>query len=593
MTDIIEQTDEITKVLIVDDRPQNLIAMAKSLKPLGVEIIKANSGSEALSLIIEHEFALVLLDVQMPIMDGFETAELMRENKKTEHIPIIFVTAINQEDTNVFKGYRSGAVDFLFKPIDADVLRSKVQVFLDIYNKKTRRLEKVLEELQVIQSELEARNIELAKLAHHDNLTNLANRLEFEREMKNTLARVKRQETLFAILFIDVDNFKIINDSLGHQVGDAILLEVSKRLVEAVREDDVVARLGGDEFAIIMTDLHYTYDASKVANKIEQSFYKPIHIQGNNIPVSLSMGIACYPFAGTEIDTLVKNADIAMYRAKGIAGTNHQYFTLSLQEKYSDRIVIEEALSLALDNQEFYFAYQPIINLADNSIAGMEALMRWNNPKLGEVSPDVFIPIIENIGLMSDIGCWALETICKQYSYWVSLGHDDLQYALNISPMQLQDKSFIELITVILCKTNMPANLIEFELTESVLQDNNETCDDIMKKLPELGVGIAIDDFGTGYSSLTRLKQLPITAIKIDKSFVDDINNKEDEVIIKSVIMLADNLGLKVIAEGIETKIQLEFLRENKCTYGQGFYFHKPLSPSEMTLLLEEGEHGK
>jgi diguanylate cyclase (GGDEF)-like protein len=576
-------------ILIVDDIENNLIALEHALDDLPAKIYKAKSGEEALRLIIGIEFALVLLDVQMPGMDGFETAELMRKNRYTETVPIIFVTAISKEKVHVFKGYQSGAVDYLFKPIDEHVLRSKVQIFLNLYYQKTQRLTGILSDLQQTKTELERRNQELSLLATHDVLTDLPNRRQLEDDLNRCLSSAKRYKTKFAVLFFDVDNFKVINDSYGHTIGDAVLKSVSAKALSCIRQEDFLARLGGDEFAVILTYLRNYDNAGRFAEQMKKLFNEPQDIEGIEVNVSLSIGIACYPLAGKTTEGLLRNADIAMYRAKAEGKNNYQYYTQQLNEEYTHRATIEKSLQQALSNNAFHMVYQTVYELKTLRPAGVEALIRWDDPDLGSVSPAEFIPIAEEIGLIESIGEWIIKTSCEQFAKWYESGLTDMMCAINLSPRQLQQPELLATTRKVLETLSIPPEIITLELTETAIMQNVTDAEALLKAFQDMGIRISIDDFGTGYSSLSRLRQMPIYALKIDQSFVRDVvSDKNDTIIVQAILTLANSLDLETIGEGIESKQQLDFLIEHGCRYGQGFYLSKPLLPEEVTKIFNK-----
>ncbi|MDF1655325.1 MAG: EAL domain-containing protein [Coxiellaceae bacterium] len=584
--------EDMAKILIVDDDKKNLLALEKVLQDLPADIISATSGEEALSLITEHEFAVVLLDVQMPGMDGFETAELMRKNRYTEAIPIIFVTALSKEKIHVFKGYQSGAVDYLFKPIEPFLLQSKVQIFLDIYYQKTQRLVSLLRELQSVKLQLESNNRELQKIASHDSLTELPNRRQFEDELDRCLSYAKRYDDKFALLFVDVDNFKAINDNFGHVMGDNILRLISTKILSKLRQEDFFARLGGDEFAIILTHLNAYEHAGAVAENIRKLFQSRHFIDETNVYVTLSIGIACYPHAGTEPNELIQNADIAMYRAKDAGKNKNMYFSEKLSEDFKQRAQVEKNLQQALANAQFHMVYQPIFDLKTNKAIGVEALIRWEHPVIGNISPAEFIPISEEMGLIQQIGEWIIHTACEQFSIWCEQGFTDYKYAINLSPKQLQQPELAQYTIDALTEFKIDPTIITFELTETMIMQDNLDSESMISQIHDMGIKISIDDFGTGYSSLVRLRHLPIQTLKIDQSFVNDIGvDDSGDIIIKTILSLAHSLGLSTVAEGIETEAQLKFLRDNNCQYGQGFYLSKPVAGDEIPGIFKQGEH--
>ncbi len=579
------------KILIVDDRIENLYAIEKILKPLSLTVIKATSGNTAVGLALEHEFSVVLLDVQMPNMDGFEVAALLRENEKSKTTPIIFITSISKEQSHVFEGYETGAVDYLFKPIDERMLKSKVSVFVELYLEKHKQVNKLVIELQQIKLKLEQRNNDLKELARNDPLTNLPNRLQFEEFSKHLISGALRFKRKFALLLIDLDHFKIINDTLGHDIGDLVLKESSSRFLSAIRQGDFVARLGGDEFAILLTDLKNYHQAGLVAKKIVVDAYYPYYISSHELHVGASIGIACFPSAGKTLTDLIKSADIALYKAKSKGRNCIHYFTEKLNEEHKYRTTIEKALHFAIDRDEFYLVYQPIIDNRVKKVIGMEALIRWRHKELGLIPPSRFIPISEEIGLAAKLGEWVLENACSQFSKWYESGHKDLRFSMNVSVCQLLQAQLLNHVSKLQKKVNIPAEKIVLELTETalMLQENRSLM--LLDDLSKLGFQISIDDFGTGYSSLSRLQNMPINILKIDQTFIRNLGKKNDEVIVKAILDLAKNLKFNVVAEGVETKGQEAFLIRNNCFIAQGFLYSKPKDVQAMTLMLEQQRH--
>ncbi len=439
-------------------------------------------------------------------------------------------------------------------------------------------------------SELKKTQDALQKLATFDPLTKLPNRYLFEELLAKSLSRAKRNKTTLALLYLDVDFFKNVNDFFGHGIGDDFLKEIGNRLRQSVRTEDFIARLGGDEFAIILEDIVNIRVINIAAQRIIDDFSKPFTIGKNEIISSLSVGISVFPLEGTTAVTIVQHADQALYQAKDSGRNCYKYYNQTMQNQLKRYMLIVEQLRNAILENQFELYYQPKINVQNYALVGMEALLRWNNPVIKNASPAEFITIAEETGLMNKIGDWVIKTALQQYKKW-HLNTDkmkDITISINISPCQLNDSSIIETLTAVLKETEIPTQNILFELTETAVMkkalDNKSV---LQIFLMELGIKISIDDFGTGYSSLTYLKQLPIQELKIDKSFIDDIGiNKNSEVITKAIINLALTLGLDVVAEGVETKEQLDFLLENNCTVIQGYYLSKPLSTAQMTAYL-------
>jgi len=428
-------------------------------------------------------------------------------------------------------------------------------------------------------------------LAHYDPLTDLPNRALFEDRLRHSLERARRHQKQVALLFIDVDNFKNINDSFGHQVGDQFLQAVAGRLTACLRKEDTVARLGGDEFTVILEDTHHAQDAVIVAQKIFKALSEPFSLQGQEVFATASMGIALYPQDADNPVDLAKNADTAMYRAKEQGKNIYQFYTAEMVTQALKRLAMEASLRRALERQEFLLHYQPQVDLKTGQIIGMEALVRWQHPELGLVSPAEFIPLAEETGLIVPLGHWVLRTACAQNKKWQDAGFPPLCMAVNISGRQLKEETFPEMVRQVLQETGLDPSYLELEITESILMDSVESALERLSHLKSLGVKISIDDFGTGYSSMSYLKQFPIDKLKIDSSFVRDIPHDPDDVAINAaIIAMAHNLRLAVIAEGTATAEQLRFLREKNCDQMQGFFFSRPLPAEEFTGLLQEGK---
>lgn len=684
-------------VLIVDDKAENLVVLEKLLKALPITIFKAESGDQALALTLDHDFILVLLDVQMPGMDGYEVLNRMSFDDKTKYIPVIFITANYVDEQHRLKGYQYGAVDYLFKPINEVILLSKVKVFIELYEQRIRyqqlqkRFELILssagegiielnvndkityvnqaamtfigktepeligtaftdlfedkeagrkdfenikksgiytkndfyhkddskfvrsdqsilpveysinslkdDKENIIGSVIVFNDITLRKtveeqltnLALYDHLTKLPNRLLFEKSINQCIARARRYKKQMALLFLDLDHFKNINDNMGHDIGDLLLRGVAERLHNCVREADTVARLGGDEFAIILDNIIQPQDAALVAEKVISALTPPFNLNGHEIFVSTSIGIAFYPEAGNNSIDLTKNADIAMYQAKLAGRNNYCLFTDKMSSLVSHRLDVIQYLRFAIEKGEFRLCYQPKLSLIDNSIAGFEVLLRWSHPLLGELPPNEFITIAEDTGLINKLGAWVIDEACKTIQSWQPLLKKPICVAINIASAQLLNPDLIATISAALQQHQLPPETLELEVTETSFMTNTTAAAEILDALHKLGIKIAIDDFGTGYSSLNYLKRLPIDYLKIDKSFVHDIvRQSNDAAIVRAVIALAHTLGLQVIAEGVETKEQLAFLKTHHCDQIQGYYFSQPLASDAVINFIDQ-----
>ena len=582
----------LPKILVVDDRDENIISMNALLKHVNAEVISASSGNEALSMLLDHEFALVLLDVQMPEMDGFETAYLIRKNIKTSYVPIIFVTAINKEEKYVYKGYEFGAIDYLFKPIDHHILLSKVNIFINLFiNKKNQ--EYLNKELSKAQITLEGQSKQLETLLMRDTMTMLDNRYSFEQSAEAIYNNALRHNDKFVLMLFDIDNFKWINDKYGHNMGDEVLQVTAHRLKKNLRAGDIVARIGGDEFAVILNKTKDDYDAGVIAEKILSLFKTPAIVSEKSVLISVSIGITYFPNKEAHsFDTLFKQADIAMYKAKEAGRGRFEFFSDTMLNQYRRLKGIESELVLAAKNNEFTIFYQPVYNYKTDRIAGLEALLRWNSKKLGVIPPDEFIQIAEKNSSIHEIGLWVLKNVCMQIEKWKEMGIKDMFYAVNFSPMQLEGKDIKEQIKIIISDFNVDPADLEFELTESALGTYlNNYIDDGLLKLDDLNINISIDDFGTGHSSLNRISRLELNTLKIDGSFVREINtNPKNNAIIKSIIFLAKSLSMRIVAECVETKEQADYLLKNGCYLHQGYYFYKPMPTEEVTKILLENQ---
>ena len=463
----------------------------------------------------------------------------------------------------------------------------KDKTFLRSLNILSIQINKVLYQFTIE----EETNQKLQYQANYDYLTALHNRAAFERTLNEEFARAHRFNNRFALLFIDIDDFKHINDNLGHHTGDIVLKEVADRLQQCLRETDFLARVGGDEFSIIFQDIESTNEAGIIAEKIQQTLATSVSISRQNVIISVSIGVACYPTAGNTASELLKHADIAMYQAKENGKKQWQYYTPSLNEQFSRQIQLQNSLQNALIDNEFYFLYQPQYNVVEDKIIGVEALLRWQHPSLGVISPKEFIPIAENMRLIDTIGFWILEQACLQCQCWLKKYprlNLAFELAINLSSQQLFDqKIFLKLSQLIKRYHFNPHNLV-IELTETAIM-SKEIMIENLQEITDLGIRIAIDDFGTGYSSLNYLRQLPVHIVKIDKSFIDDIpENENANKVVKAIITMVKSLGLDIIAEGVETKEQQQFLIEHGCHIMQGFYMATPMSVEEINKLLDD-----
>jgi diguanylate cyclase (GGDEF)-like protein/PAS domain S-box-containing protein len=427
----------------------------------------------------------------------------------------------------------------------------------------------------------------MSYLAHHDYLTDLPNRLLLNDRLAQAMAAAHRQRQQMAVLFVDVDRFKHINDSLGHAIGDELLLSVADRLVASVRGSDTVSRQGGDEFVILLSSIAHAEDAALSASKILTALGMPHHVKDHDLQITVSMGIGVYPDDGTDAETLVKNADIAMLNAKDNGRNNYQFFKPDMNEHALERQSLESGLRHALDRREFELYFQPKMDFETEAITGAEALIRWRQPGQGIVLPEKFIPIAEQCGYIVPIGRWVLLEACRQTQSWLDADLVPMSVSINISAVELRSKDFVPGVRAVLHETGLDARYLEFELTETALMQDPESTIAVLRTLKDMGVRLTLDDFGTGYSSLSYLKRFPIDALKIDKSFVRGLcTNAGDANIVSAVINMGKSFGLRVIAEGVETREQFLKLQAQQCAEGQGHYFQAPIAACEYAKLL-------
>ncbi|MES2352932.1 MAG: EAL domain-containing protein [Pseudomonadota bacterium] len=724
------ESSKTSTILIVDDTAANLVVLTTYLDSCGFSVIIAQDGQEGIARAQFAQPDLILLDVMLPGIDGFEVCRRLKTNADTKNIPIIFMTALSDTSDKV-TGFSVGGADYITKPFQIAEVLARVNTHLALHamqqqlqcaqNELEERVARRTDELARANAALEAENIErrvvqeklkdqearirrliesniigiffwrldgsideandaflqitgysrqdllsghvqwvgmtpeeyraadqltikqLVKtgkctpyekeyirqdgsripilvggaffedsqkkgvgfvlnlterkqaeerirfMAHHDALTGLPNRILLQDRITQALTSARRTGTQVAVIFIDLDDFKRINDSLGHDIGDRLLQMVAIRFQECVREGDTVARLGGDEFVLSAPSLINSNDAALVARKALEALRLPFMVDRHELHLSGSIGISLYPGNGPDVETLMRAADTAMYHAKIRGRNNYQFFTPKLNESAHQRLAMENRLRHALTSDEFMLYYQPQIDMASGTIFSSEALLRWQQPGTSPMSCGAFISIAEETGLIVPLGEWALRQACKQLKHWHDLGYPNLRVAVNLSPRQFHQTNLPNTIEQILDEVGLTADNLDLEITESILLQRSDDNIDFLKRLSDMGIQISIDDFGTGYSSLSYLQHYPVNALKIDQSFVGGITrNSHNRALVTAIIAMARSLDLKVLAEGVETLEQIDFLMEHGCSSAQGFYYSEAVRPEVLTAMLRK-----
>jgi diguanylate cyclase (GGDEF)-like protein len=698
------------RILVVDDDSGGRRLTRAILAKAGFCVTEAADGQAALDVMRAALPDLVLMDVSMPVMDGFDACAGLRRLSGGDRVPVIMMTGLDDTES-IERAFEVGATDFVTKPINWTVLPHRVRYMLrassainDLQQNERRlsnaqrigemgdwewslrddrvnpsaqawrifghegplsgapgetffatlhgddrdrwrqAIERVTanaqgfaidlrigrpggdvrhvhQQVEVIECSADGRAARLAgavhditrrkdaeeqirRLAYYDPLTGLPNRLLFTEQLTRALSQAERHRRRIAIMFVDLDNFKRVNDTLGHRAGDQLLREASARLSTVLRAhdsitrrapesgDNSIARLGGDEFIVLLTDVAQAQDAAGAARRIVETLAEPFTIEGTEIFCGGSVGVSIYPEDGGDVDVLLMNADTAMYRAKARGRGAYQLYDKAMNERALDYLRMETRLRRAIERNEFALHYQPRIDVASGRIVGAEGLIRWQHPERGLLQPAEFIPLVEQAGLVISIGEWAIETACRQAARWQRMGVRPVPVAVNLASTHLREKGLPALVARTLQKHGVPARCLEIEVTESILLADPELAVRIAQELKDMGVQLSIDDFGTGYSSMGYLKRLPLAALKIDRSFVRDIDtDPDDEAIVGAIIALARSLKLKVVAEGVETQAQLALLQAMRCDEYQGFLNSHAVEPAEFAELLSELEN--
>ncbi|QVW33880.1 EAL domain-containing protein [Geobacter sulfurreducens] len=691
-------------VMIIDDDELVRVLARRAVEQGGFAVIEAGDGVTAIEMFSRLVPDIILLDVVMPGMGGFDVCRRIRRLPGGDRVQILVMTSL--DDTGAIdEAYEAGASDFLAKPIDWVLLPRRIRYLLraklafdELHKSRTmlynaqriarlgnwefdletnvftcseescrifgirdhrqgkshralmRRVhpedrvtvkkaifqafrtgvgycmdhrivlddgvERIVSQHAELLSADDGRTSRLVGtvhditertlaeeriryLAHHDTLTALPNRFQFEERMEQALAFAQRNGFMMAVLFLDLDHFKKVNDTLGHHAGDRLLQDAAGRLMKCLRRSDTlthasredaspfISRMGGDEFTILLTDLAHPQDAARVSQRIITALSKRYVIGGHEVFVGASIGISLFPSDGEDCDQLLRNADTAMYHAKELGRNTYQYYSGSMNAMALERLTLENNLRWALKRNEFRLCYQPQLDAASGRVVGMEALLSWHRPGCDVVPPDDFIPLAEETGLIASIGEWVLWNACAQAVTWLHEGLPPVRVAVNLSSLQFRSRRLAELVRKVLRATGLPPSHLELEITEGVFMSNEEDAAVVIRDLKKMGVRFSVDDFGTGYSSLSRLSRFPLDALKIDRSFVRDISADPAAAgLTAAIIAMARNLGLNVIAEGVETHEQFAFLRANGCAEVQGFLFSQPLNPDAAAAFL-------
>jgi diguanylate cyclase (GGDEF)-like protein len=566
----------IKTLLLVEDNlgdARLLREMLNGQNSFNAQLTQLESMTAAETHLAKHAVDIILLDLGLPDAQGLEA--IQRAHAAAPGVPLVVLTGLDDESLAV-QALQLGAQDYLIKG----------QI-------ETRGLLRALRyaiERKSMESASLAMAQQMAHSAEHDFLTGLPNRMLLNDRVGQAVALAKRHMRKVAVLFLDLDGFKHINDSLGHPVGDKLLQSIAIRLVDCVRGSDSVSRQGGDEFVVLLLDLEHAEDAAVTARRILEAVALPHCIDQHDLHVTASIGVSVYPDDGSDADTLIKNADTAMYQAKENGRRSFQFFKPAMNVRAVERQFIEEGLRRALEQRELVLHYQPKVNLMTGAITGAEALIRWTHPTRGPIAPVDFIPVAEECGLILPIGAWVLREACVQARTWMDAGLPVTSMAVNVSAMEFRDKNFLEGLFATLRETGLDPSFLELELTESVLMKRVEFTASILQALRKRGVLVAVDDFGTGYSSLSYLRKFPVDALKIDQSFVRQISTAgDDTAIVKAIIGMARSLKLRVIAEGVETLEEVAFLRAYRCDEAQGYYFSRPVPAQQFAMLLRNG----
>jgi len=549
-----QKYDERPVVVLADDDPSIRLMIRHVLESEEFDIVEAADGIEAIKAVEKHHPALVLLDAVMPGIDGFNTCKQIKDKGHTD-VPVMMITGLD-DDASVERAYDVGAIDFITKPIKWAVLKHRVK--------------------SVVSTVVAERKVEL--LAYRDTLTNLPNRLLFADRLEHSIDRSARHRESLALLLVDMDDFKLVNDSFGHDAGDKLIKAVGELLSRSLRRADTVARLGGDEFAVIVENIDGVDDAISIADNLSTVLEHNVRLDDQETFTGASIGIAIYPEDGEDARTLLKNADTALFRAKEKGRHCFQFYKPEMSVTAMERLELENSLRKALDEDQFVVFYQPTIDIHKNEIVGVEALLRWDHPEKGIIKPIDFVPIAEDCGLIVPIGEKLIRTAAKQLKAWKDEGLESQNVSINIAPRQFRDMDVLTLFKEVMHENELEPSNFTIEITEAALIDNVGEVEKVLNTLSGMGMTIALDDFGTGFASLAYLKDFPVDIVKIDRIFVAGTpDSREDTAIVEAIAGLTRGLRLRLMAEGIENDRQLQMLKGLGCQLAQGYYWSKAL----------------
>lgn len=571
----------MTTILVIEDVEALREEIMETLSYEGFDVLGAENGVVGVQIAKTYLPNLIICDIAMPELDGYGTLVALRQEPKTSMIPFIFLTAMT-EKADMRQAMQLGADDYLTKPFTSAELLGAIASRLQKYNSVR---EHYYDEIKAVGERFEY-------LSHHDDLTQLPNRILFHESLSQAVLHAKINNKSLALLFLDMDNFNIINNTLGNDIGDQLFKAIAERLKRYAAPCDMVARIQGDEFALIISDVKDPISIKMETQKILDLLSRPYNLYGHEVFITSSIGITIFPDDHQDVEGLIKNAELAMYYAKNHGRNSYKLYSSDLNVQSSEYMALANSLHRAIDRNELRVFYQPLVDLQSGQIVGAEALARWQHPDLGIIMPSKFIPVTEQTGLILRLSEVILYSVCDQMRSWRDSGINYGFVAVNLSGQHFRpDNNLIELVSKVLQETGIDPEHLELELTESIIMQNAEFTIQVLSHLQAIGVKIAIDDFGTGYSSLSYLKHFPVNTLKIDRCFIQDITtDRHDATISLAIIDLAHSLSLQVIAEGVETAEQIQFLKENNCDQVQGYFFSPPLPAPEFEKMLIDGK---